>query len=88
MAEVVSEDFDLEWENTVGPRVKSFSDLASDIAGWLILSPLRVHPDYRATAWATVRKAVECLSDARRANLASRLDLWRFVCRPDSEATT
>lgn len=88
MARVVSEDFDIEWENTAGSRVGSFADLAPDIAGWLILSPLRVHPDYRAAAWAIVRDAVERLSADRREWLASRLNLWRLACRPHADEHT
>ena len=81
MGRVVSEDFDIEWDNTFGDPVGSFTDLAPDIAGWLILSPIHVHPDYRADAWRIVRDAVELLPADRREWLASRLALWRRACQ-------
>jgi hypothetical protein len=88
MARVVSEDFDIEWENVGGDTVGSFADLAPDIAGWLILSPVHVHPDYRAAAWRVVQEAVERLPADRRERLASRLALWRRACHSHADEYT
>lgn len=88
MARVVSEDFDIAWENAAGDPVPSFTDLAPDIAGWLILSPVHVHPEYRAAAWRIVQEAVERLPADRREWLASRLALWRRACHSHADEYT
>ena len=85
MGRVVSEDMEIEWDNVVGDPVGSFGELAEDIAGWLILSPVHVHPDYRAAAWQVVRDAVERLPADRRGWLDSRLALWRRACSPHAD---
>jgi hypothetical protein len=80
MGRVVNEDMDIEWDNQPGVPVGSFDELAPDIAGWLILSPVHVHPDYRAAVWRVVRDAADRLPADRRKSFDSRLNLWRQAC--------
>ncbi len=81
MATDVGEDGDLVWENEAHPPVASFEEVLAGARGWLMLTPVRVHPDYAEAVWQEVRKVVEEASGPMRDFLRSRLDRWRWACQ-------
>jgi hypothetical protein len=76
----VDENGDLVWENEAGDPVVSFEEVLAGVRGWLMLSPVRVHPDHAEAVWRTVRKEVEAATGPTGDLLRSRLGQWREVC--------
>ena len=80
MASGVDEDGGLVWKHTASDPVPSFGELLPHVRGWLMLSPVRVHPDHAMPVWRLVQEVAEQVSGPTRDLLRARLDRWRQVC--------
>ena len=82
MARGVDEDGDLVWNNDVGDPISSFDELLLHVRGWMMLSPVQVHPDHTEAVWGLVQKVMQEVSGPTQELFRTRMGRWRELCRP------